>query len=242
MAALTGEEPELQLGATGEWVWTLQVRLYGLRILQEWPDGVYNSATENAVRALQSQVGMDNTGEVDHETWEALLHQEQQVGINYQFFNPWDALAQLRYDVEHGGQRDGWGNHFEDVAQGAPAYAGQISNDNQWVWDGNDWQPISGTAGAAEALSGETYHLGQVSPDGQWQWNGTDWVEAAAAHPATDSSAPDSYAGRLSPDGQWRWNGTDWEAASAPSDIDDYTGQLSPDGQWRWNGHDWQPA
>lgn len=221
MAALTGEEPDLELGNTGEWVWTLQVRLYGLRILQEWPDGVYNSATENAVRMLQSQVGMDNTGTVDHATWEALLHQEQQVGINYQFFNPWDALAQLRYDIENGGQRDGWGNHFEDVAQGPAAYAGQISNDGQWVWDGTDWQAISGTAGVAEQLYGATYAQGGSYAQGESY---------------TDGGS--DYVGQVSPDGQWRWDGTDWVAATS----DDYIGQLSPDGRWRWDGRDWQLA
>ncbi|HEV7203740.1 MAG TPA: peptidoglycan-binding domain-containing protein [Jatrophihabitans sp.] len=201
MAALTGEEPNLELGNTGEWVWTLQVRLYGLRILQEWPDGVYNSATENAVRMLQTQVGMDNTGETDHATWEALLHQEQQVGINYQYYNPWDALAQLRYDIENGGQRDGWGNHFADTAQSPAAYAGQISDDGQWVWDGTDWQAVSGTAGVAEELYAASDHVGEVSPDGQWRWDGTDWVAVTS----------DDYTGQLSPDGQWRWDGRDWQ-------------------------------
>jgi hypothetical protein len=244
---LTGDEPDLELGASGEWVIMLQVRLYGLRIYQDFPDGTFGMSTENAVRDLQTQLGQSPTGVVDRETWEMLVHQEQQVGIQYQFQSPYDALAQLRYDLEHGGQRDGWGNHFEGDqpagAQGGSPQHGEFSPDGQWQWDGSDWQAAAGQGGSAAA--GASQYVGQLSDDGQWQWNGSDW-QAADGHDAgsgtsgSDTYAANSqYAGQLSDDGQWRWDGAQWQSAAGG---DGHVGLLSDDGQWRWDGVQWQAA
>jgi peptidoglycan hydrolase-like protein with peptidoglycan-binding domain len=242
---LTGDEPDLGLGETGEWVIMLQVRLYGLRIFQDFPDGSYGMSTENAVRVLQTQLGHTPTGEVDRETWEALLHQEQQVGINYQYQSPYDALAQLRYDLEHGGQRDGWGNHFEGDQQDGSAeqspQTGQLSPDGQWRWDGSDWQAADGQAAGSAGSAGSSSYVGQLSDDGQWRWDGSDWQAAdGQSAGSTASSGSSTYVGQLSDDGAWRWDGNQWESAAGGGDG--HLGQLSDDGRWRWDGSQWQAA
>src|SRR5882757_1838219 len=161
---LTGDEPDLELGASGEFVVLMQVRLYSLQLFHEIPDGTYGSTTENAVRLLQSQVGQDNTGMVTRETWEALLHQEQQYSIHYQFNSPYDAVDQLLQDLQHPEQPSG----AFPLLQPQP---GQLSADGQWHWDGSQWLAAGG-AGQQQAA-----HL---SEDGQWQWDGTDWQPAHA--------------------------------------------------------------
>jgi peptidoglycan hydrolase-like protein with peptidoglycan-binding domain len=220
---LTGNEPDLELGDSGEGVVLLQVRLYQLRMYRQFPDGTYDMFTENAVREFQSMAGLDNDGEVTRATWEAILHYEQQYGIQYQYVSPYDALDQLRYDLEHPAGSSG------NFPGGDPS----LSEDGLWRWDGNDWQATGGPASqwgdSAGYGPGGYGSGGQLSPDGQSQWNGTEWVAVAAADP---------YAGQVSPDGQWRWDGQDWRSAQ----VDDYVGQLSPDGQWRWNGQEWATA
>ena len=215
---LTGEEPDLQLGDGGEGVLLLQVRLYQLRLYRQLPDSTYDMATENAVRELQSAVGADNTGEVTRETWEGIVHLEQQYGVYYQFNSPYDALAQLRYDLEHPGGASG----------DFPAGDASLSDDGQWRWDGNDWQPVQGGSEHGGAL-----YAGQVSDDGQWSWDGSQW-QAAGGGQAGGSSD-----GQLSEDGQWRWDGSQWQAAQGG---DGFAGQLSEDGQWRWDGNQWHAA
>ncbi len=221
---LTGDEPNLQVGDSGEGVVLLQVRLYQLGYYRQMPDGTYDMATENAVRELQSAAGLDNDGEVTRETWEAIVHWEQQNGIRYQYQSPYDALAQLQYDLEHPQSRSG------DFPTGDPA----LSPDGQWRWDGNDWQPAGGAAGAAAEPTG----VGQLSEDGQWRWDGTEWVAAQDGGGVTEADPGRVGVGQLSEDGQWRWDGTEWQAAAG----DGYVGQLSEDGQWRWDGHQWQAA
>jgi peptidoglycan hydrolase-like protein with peptidoglycan-binding domain len=228
MTSLTGEEPDLQLGDSGEWVVQLQVRLYGLRLLREVPDQSFGSTTEQAVRELQNQVGHSATGEVNRDTWEALVYAENQVNIQYRYTSPYDALDQLVYDLQHGVQRDGSGNVIQE---GSSDYAGQLSDDGQYRWDGYHWQPV------ADAQQGAYTSLGQVSDDGQYRWDGTDW------HAVSDDAGlggADSYAGQLSDDGQYRWDGNSWQPAQGGGQ--DYVGQLSDDGLWRWDGFQWQAA
>jgi hypothetical protein len=245
--SLTGDEPDLELGASGEGVVLLQVRLYGLHI---------GMSTENAVRELQSQLGLDNDGVVNRETWEAILHQEQQVGIQYQYMSPYDALDQLLYDMQHGGQRDGWGNVDPDgqrfdtsgnqvathEGQDGSHQPGQLSPDGQWRWDGSDWQAADGHGGSGSGGSAVgSEHVGKLSDDGQWRWDGSDWQAADGQHAgASDSYASNSeHVGKLSDDGQWRWDGGQWQAAGG---ADGHVGQISDDGQWRWDGSQWQAA
>jgi peptidoglycan hydrolase-like protein with peptidoglycan-binding domain len=175
---LTGDEPDLELGAGGEGVLLLQVRLYRLGIYRQLPDSTYDLATENAVRDLQSQAGIDNTGEVNWATWEAIVRLEQQYGVPYQFNSPYDALAQLRYDLEHPGGASG------EFPAGDPA----LSDDGQWRWDGSQWQ-----AAVDE-------HVGSLSEDGQWRWDGSQWQAAVDEH-----VGPLSEDGQWRWDGsQWR--------------------------------------
>jgi peptidoglycan hydrolase-like protein with peptidoglycan-binding domain len=236
VAELTGDEPDLKVGDSGEGVVLLQVRLYGLGLYQDVPDGTFNMTTENAVRELQSQRGHDNDGEVTRETWEAILYFEQQYGIQYQYHSPYDALSQIRYDRDH---REEGGEYGEAGQAGYPSD------------DGGHYGQYSrgGTAG-------QDGYVGQLSEDGQWQWDGTDWQPAntGGSYPAAGEDAQSAgYAGQLSEDGQWRWDGSAWRpatdadvgyaaATTAAVQADDYVGQLSEDGQWRWDGAQWQAA
>jgi hypothetical protein len=222
---LTGNEPDLKSGDTGDGVVLLQVRLFGLGLYKDIPDATFNMTTENAVRALQSSLGQDNNGEVTRETWEGILYFEQQTGINYQYSNPYDALAQIRYDLEHpedggpysqyapGGNqygRDQYGYVAPHQDYAANQYAGELSADGQWRWDGYDWQPVDGVGAYAEAAGPPDSYVGQLSADGQWRWDGTDW------QPTNDDDAggaADAYVGQLSADGYWRWDGHQWNAA-----------------------------
>jgi peptidoglycan hydrolase-like protein with peptidoglycan-binding domain len=184
---LTGDEPELKLGDSGEGVVLLQVRLYGLGIYRTVPDGTFDMATENAVRELQSTLGQDNDGEVTRATWEAILELEMRYSIQYQYQSPYDALSQINYDLQHPEAAEGYGAD------------GQLSEDGQWQWDGEQWQAASGGSGRQTGGG----HAGQLSEDGQWQWDGTSWQAASA----------DSHIGQLSEDGQWRWDGHQWHGA-----------------------------
>ena len=151
MTSLTGEEPDLQLGDSGEWVVQLQVRLYGLRLLREVPDQSFGSTTEQAVRELQNQVGHSATGEVNRDTWEALVYAENQANIQYRYTSPYDALDQIVYDLQHGVQRDGSGNVIQE---GSSEYAGQLSDDGQYRWDGYHWQPVARRATGRVRVAG----------------------------------------------------------------------------------------
>jgi peptidoglycan hydrolase-like protein with peptidoglycan-binding domain len=219
------DAPELKVGDSGEGVVMLQVRLYQLKLYRQMPDGTFDMTTENAVRELQSQVGQDNSGEVTSETWDAILHVEQQYGIQYQYASPYDALDQLQYDLQNPSQASG------NFPAGDPA----LSEDGQWRWDGNDWQPAAGADSVGGAVG---QGPGQLSEDGQWRWDGNDWQPASGG----GAGSADPQAGQLSEDGQWRWDGSQWQAAGGDGYSDGYSGQLSEDGQWRWDGSQWQAA
>jgi hypothetical protein len=222
--ALTGQEPDLALGDSGEGVVLLQIRLYGLGLFPQLPDGAYGMTTEDAVRQLQSQLGLDTTGTVDRDVWAAVQHAEDQYGIQYQAVSPYDALDQLVYDLQQAGR----------TADGQSTGGGQLSPDGQWRWDGYDWQPAGDSAGAQPVASAS---VGPLSEDGQWRWDGYDWQPAgdsAGAQPVASASV-----GPLSEDGQWRWDGYDWQPVGGAEAAG---GRLSADGRWRWDGQEWQPA
>lgn len=212
--SLTGQEPErLELGDSGEWVLTLQIRLWLLGYSTDWPDGTYDMRTESAVRLVQSERGLDNDGGATPAVWEAILYLEQQAAIDYYWTSPYAALDQLRYDLENPtypvGQQSEDGRYQWDGTQWKATGGGSgsgVSEDGQWQWDGSQWQP----AGTSDPPL--------LSEDGQWRWNGSDWVAADggstngdAAHSAGDAAA--DYRGQLSADGQWRWDGAQWIAA-----------------------------
>lgn len=199
VSQLRGDEPNLEVGDSGEGVQELQFRLYRLGHYREFPDGTFNMLTENAVRDLQSAHGQDNTGMVTRETWEAIVYWEQQLGLDYQYTSPSYALDQLRYDLDH--------------AQSTLLQVGQYSDDGYWQWDGHEWVAAA-HAGAADGHTEATYadsaataatHPAEThfSEDGQWRWDGTNWVAAT----------PEDHIGRLSPDGYYRWDGRDWVLA-----------------------------
>src|SRR3954454_19567900 len=209
VSQLRGDEPHLELGDSGENVQELQYRLYRLGVYREFPDGTYNMTTENAVRELQSSLGQDNTGEVTTETWEAIVHWEQQSSLDYQYHSPSDALDQLRYDLDHPQAQPGevspdgqwqWNGTDWVAASAASPHSGQVSEDGQWRWTGSDW-----VAAAADA------HSGQLSDDGQWRWSGTGGVAPNSRDNAQDHAH--DTGGQLSPDGYWRWTGSDWVVA-----------------------------
>lgn len=198
MQSLTGQEPHLELGDTGEWVLQLQVRLYLLGIYQDWPDSTYNSATQSAVRELQSMRGLSNDGEVTQECWEAILYLEQQAAIDYYWHSPYDALAQIRYDLEH-----------------PVDHTGALSEDGQWRWDGSAWQPAQHAQPADGGAGGAGQNwVGHVSEDGRYRWDGSAW-EAVGSAGASGGSARtgQDWVGHLSEDGHWRWDGHEWQAA-----------------------------
>jgi hypothetical protein len=64
----------------------------------------------------------------------------------------------------------------------APAGA-QLSDDGNYWWDGNAWQPVSGGGGVAtdSGSSGGGTQQGQLSEDGNYRWNGTDWEPVSGA-------------------------------------------------------------
>jgi hypothetical protein len=173
--------------------------MYQLSVYRQFPDGTYDMATENAVRELQSLAGQDNDGMVTQATWQAIVDLEQRYDVQYQYISPYDALDQLRYDLEHPATATG---NF-------PAGDPSLSEDGQWRWDGNAWQP----AHAGGAGGGDGY-AGTVSEDGHWHWDGYQWnATGASGSDATAGAQHDGHAGTLSDDGYWRWDGYQWQVA-----------------------------
>jgi hypothetical protein len=96
MSTLAGDEPDLQLGDSSEHVTQLQDRLRGLQLLDKFPDGSYDDATQTAVRQLQSELGLHGDGNMTKETWEALDRHMLDRGLEYNHYagagnQPWDA-------------------------------------------------------------------------------------------------------------------------------------------------------
>jgi hypothetical protein len=190
VSQVRGDEPDLQLGDSGEGVQELQFRLYRLGHYRDFPDGTYDMRTEDAVRDLQGTVGHDRTGTVTRETWEAIVYWEQQHALDYQYPSPSYALDQLRYDLDH------------PQEQSHTGHAGQLSDDGHWQWTGHEWVAAAASAAASGGAAADPY-IGTFSDDGYHRWDGTAWVPATA----------EDHVGRLSPDGYWRWDGRDWVVA-----------------------------
>jgi peptidoglycan hydrolase-like protein with peptidoglycan-binding domain len=168
VSELTGREPDLALGDSGEGVVLLQVRLYWLGLYRQIPDGTFDMVTESAVRELQSSCGQDNTGEVTRATWEAIVYWERQYGIDYQYHSPYDALAQLTADRARADAYAADQYAADQYAADQYARAGQYSDDGRWWWDGYQWQAVG------EQAAGHEY-LGVLSDDGRWRWDGSQW-------------------------------------------------------------------
>jgi hypothetical protein len=137
-------EPELAAGDSGEWVVQLQTRLHELNRYAGSLDGEFGEPTEAAVAQLQQDNGLRADGKVGALTWAALVEAESAAGLR-----------------EH------------VPADGRPV-TGALSDDEQWRWDGQGWQPAETTVGAAVA-TGEHPAAGHVSANGQWMWDGSGW-------------------------------------------------------------------
>lgn len=113
-------------GDSGDYVTDLQERLRQLGYYEGSVDGSYGQTTETAVQRFQEATGLEQDGQVQDTTWQAL---EQ-------------------HEAQHGGG-------YEEPAAEAPATAAdqsgrQLSEDGQWWWDGTDWKAVDG-AQAADA-------------------------------------------------------------------------------------------
>lgn len=131
---LMGNEPELGLGDSGEFVYQLQDRLRGLQLLANGPDGSFDDATESAVRQFQSDVGLDNDGRVSAQTWQALDERLLGYGLHY---NPAAGPGNQQWDHPAGNA-----DPAATPSTTAEAAGGQLSEDGQWRWDGAQWQPV----------------------------------------------------------------------------------------------------
>jgi peptidoglycan hydrolase-like protein with peptidoglycan-binding domain len=147
MIAYAGaDEPDLAPGDQNESVLQLQTRLQALHEFDAMLDGYYGDTTEAAVKQLQEHAGIDPTGVVNADTWQALAGAEHQAGLSNPFAHP-----------------DG---------SGTPV--GTLSEDQHWRWDGDEWQPNEERADAVESV-GTDPGGGQLSADGQWLWDGNQW-------------------------------------------------------------------
>jgi peptidoglycan hydrolase-like protein with peptidoglycan-binding domain len=138
-------EPELASGDSGDWVEQLQARLHAIGVYSGALDGHFGAVTAAAVNALQTDSGLAADGHVGPQTWAAIAAAEVAAGLH---------------------------PHAAGAADGHPA-VGALSEDLQWRWDGERWQPEQQHATAVavnEAKSG-----GHPSGDGQWLWDGTKW-------------------------------------------------------------------
>ncbi len=139
---LMGNEPELGLGDSGEFVYQLQDRLRGLQLLDKSPDGSFDDPTESAVRQFQSDTGLDTDGRVTDAVWQALDERLLAYGLQYnQAAGPgnqqWDHAA-----AAAGAEAAGAEAEAAAAATEAAAAAGQLSEDGHWRWDGSEWQPV----------------------------------------------------------------------------------------------------
>lgn len=65
-------EPALEKGVSGEWVVYLQQMTRDAGFWDRDPDGTFDDDLEQAVQALQDDLGLSRTGVVDADTWSAL--------------------------------------------------------------------------------------------------------------------------------------------------------------------------
>ncbi len=172
---LAGNEPELQLGDSGEHVTELQDRLRGLGLLAKHPDGTYDDATETAVRQLQGTLGLDTDGRVTTETWQSLDAYMVNNGLHY---NHYAGAGAQHWDVERAAAGEGSAGASAEQSTFDPSQH-LVSDDGAYFWDGSAWQPHP-AGGASDWATQETAAdltdpVGSVSPDGLWTWDGNQW-------------------------------------------------------------------
>lgn len=97
MSTLSGDEPELQLGDSGEHVTQLQDRLRGLGLLDAQPHGSFDGTTESAVQRFQSDRGLTVDGSVGPQTWAELDEHMLNQGLQY---NHYAGAGQQHWDLE----------------------------------------------------------------------------------------------------------------------------------------------
>lgn len=134
MSTLQGDEPDLTLGDSGEHVVQLQDRLRGLGLLDKYPDGTFDDATQTAVRQMQGMVQVTSDGTVGHDTWEALDSYMLQQGLIY---NAYAGAGRQHWDLEAAPAETSAATPAEATAP----EQGFVSDDKQWRWDGTAWQP-----------------------------------------------------------------------------------------------------
>ena len=148
MSTLTGEEPELELGASGEHVQQLQDRLRGLKLLDKFPDGTYDDLTEAAVRQFQSDRGIADDGKVTQETWQVLDQHMLDYGLQY---NPYAGPGQQHWDLEPAGT----GEHLMPHEATHTEQQGQDSAYVEPYWDGQQWLQYDAQAGEWLPMPGQ---------------------------------------------------------------------------------------
>jgi peptidoglycan hydrolase-like protein with peptidoglycan-binding domain len=150
-----GDEPELALGDSGNWVTQLQTRLHAIGLYDGALDGSFGESTAKAVTELQDQGGVAADGRVGPATWQALQHAEHSAGVA----NPFER-------ANPNGASDG--AHPDAVATAV----GTLSEDRHWRWDGDGWRANEEPADLAPAA---VHDGGRLSADGQWLWDGNQW-------------------------------------------------------------------
>lgn len=138
-------EPELGSGASGESVRQLQARLQALGLYDGAADGEFGEKTAASVTELKKRHQLPGDGVVDTETWRAVADAEQLAGAGH-------------VDLPIG-------------AEVQPA-VGTVSEDQQWQWDGERWQPKEEPVATTDPKEEQSGHL---SADGQWLWDGEKW-------------------------------------------------------------------
>lgn len=153
MSTLRGDEPDLQLGDSGEHVTQLQDRLRGLGYLDSHPHGSYDDATQSAVRQFQSDRGLDNDGMMTSATWQEL--DSHMIGQG------------LHYNHAAGAANQHWDN-----PQGSNPQDAEAADPNGPQWDGQQWVQYDSQTGQWVPLPAD--QAGQTDPGA---------ATAAAAHP-----------------------------------------------------------
>lgn len=143
------KEPDLASGDSGEGVVQLQTRLNAIGRYAGPLDGRYGKQTEAAVLALQQDTGLTANGTVDAHTWAAIGAAEAAAG----------PIMAAPTSGDEG-----------ELALGA------LSEDEQWRWDGEGWEPAGSQAVATLAPEEPAGH---VPADGQWLWDGSKWQPAS---------------------------------------------------------------
>ena len=79
-------EENLQLGSTGDQVKILQEKLKILGFYNALVTGSFGLSTEVGVKALQKELGLEETGIVDNELWEQILGYKSSITLAMEAF------------------------------------------------------------------------------------------------------------------------------------------------------------